>query len=131
MNLEIALWLAQDAVTNGAIYALLALALIVVYTVTRVILVPQGEFVSYAALSLATLQAGKVPGTVYLLLVAGVAVAVLDGWALVRRRALGALTISLCWNVLAPLLVAAAAWRPRHGPMIFCYSLGSPLPSSH
>ena len=41
MNPEIALWLAQDAVTNGAIYALLALAIIVVYTVTRVILVPQ------------------------------------------------------------------------------------------
>ena len=127
MNPEIALWLAQDAVTNGAIYALLALALIVVYTVTRVILVPQGEFVSYAALSLATLQAGKVPGTVYLLLVAGVAVAVLDGWALVRRRALGALTISLCWNVLAPLLVAAAAWASATRPDDLLLQLGVTL----
>ena len=63
MNTAIALWLSQDAVMNGAIYALLALGLIVVYTVTRVILVPQGEFISYAALSLATLQAGAVPGT--------------------------------------------------------------------
>jgi branched-subunit amino acid ABC-type transport system permease component len=63
MNLDIALWLTQDAVTNGAVYALLALALVLVYTVTRVILVPQGEFISFAALSLATLQAGKLPGT--------------------------------------------------------------------
>ena len=63
MNLAIALWLSQDAVTNGAIYGLIALALVVVFTVTRVIFVPQGEFISYAALSLATLQAGKVPGT--------------------------------------------------------------------
>jgi len=45
MNTAIALWLSQDAVTNGAIYALLALGLIVVYTVTRVILVPQGGFI--------------------------------------------------------------------------------------
>jgi len=64
MNLAIALWLSQDAVTNGAVYALIALALVVVFTVTRVIFVPQGEFISYAALLLATLQVGKVPGTI-------------------------------------------------------------------
>ena len=61
MNLDIALWLSQDAITNGAVYALLAIALILVYTVTRIIFVPQGEFISFAALSLATLQAGEVP----------------------------------------------------------------------
>jgi branched-chain amino acid transport system permease protein len=116
MSPEIALWLAQDAVTNGAIYALLALALIVVYTVTRVILVPQGEFVSYAAMSLATLQAGKVPGTVYLLLLGGVAVVVLDAWVLIRRKAFRALTASFCWNVLLPLIVAAAAWGAAARP---------------
>src|SRR5713101_7653500 len=110
MDLAIALWLSQDAVTNGAIYALLALALVVVYTVTRVILVSQGEFITYAALSLATLQTRKVPGTVYLRIAGGLAVAVLDGVTLVRRRALGALTASLLWNVFLPLVVAAAAW---------------------
>jgi branched-chain amino acid transport system permease protein len=124
MNTAIALWLSQDAVMNGAIYALLALGLIVVYTVTRVILVPQGEFISYAALSLATLQAGAVPGTVYLLIIAGVSVALVDIIALVRRSpnrgaapstsprndASGAIARILFWNVLVPLLVAAAAW---------------------
>ena len=79
MNLSLALWLSQDAIVNGAIYALLALALIVVYTITRVIFVPQGEFMSFAALSLATLQNGRVPGTIYLLLAAGLAVFILDG----------------------------------------------------
>jgi branched-chain amino acid transport system permease protein len=116
MDLAIALWLSQDAVTNGAIYALLALALVVVYTVTRVILVPQGEFITYAALSLATLQTGKVPGTVYLLIAGGLAVAVLDGVTLVRRRALRALTASLFWNVFLPLVVAAAAWWSASRP---------------
>ena len=47
MSADIVLWLAQDGITNGAIYALLALALLVVFSVTRVIFVPQGEFISY------------------------------------------------------------------------------------
>src|SRR5262249_5999630 len=105
MNLAIALWRSQDAVTNGAIYALLALALVAVYTVTRVILVPQGEFVSYAALSLATLQAGKVPGTVYLLIAAGALIAVLDGVTLLRRHAWRRLPALLLENILVPLIV--------------------------
>ena len=50
MNLDIALLLAQDGLTNGAIYALLALALVLVFAVTRVIYIPQGEFVAYGAL---------------------------------------------------------------------------------
>jgi branched-chain amino acid transport system permease protein len=116
MNLAIALWLSQDAVTNGAIYALIALALVAVYTVTRIILVPQGEFISYAALSLATLQAGKVPGTVYLLVGAGLAVAVLDGLALLRRGALARLPGVLLWNVILPLTIAAATWWSASRP---------------
>lgn len=116
MNLAIALWLSQDAVTNGAIYALLALALVAVYTVTRVILVPQGEFVSYAALSLATLQAGKVPGTVYLLIAAGALIAVLDGVTLLRRHAWRRLPALLLENILVPLIVIAAAWWSASRP---------------
>jgi branched-chain amino acid transport system permease protein len=65
LNLDIALLLAQDGLTNGAIYALLALALVLVFAVTRVIFVPQGEFVAYGALTLASLQLGKVPGTAW------------------------------------------------------------------
>ena len=68
MNFDIALLLAQDGITNGAIYALLALALVLVFAVTRVIFIPQGEFVAYGALTLAALQAGKLPGTLWLLL---------------------------------------------------------------
>lgn len=56
MDLSIAAILAQDGITTGAIYALLALALVLVFSVTRVIFIPQGEFVSYGALTLAALQ---------------------------------------------------------------------------
>jgi branched-chain amino acid transport system permease protein len=110
MNIDIALWLAQDAVTNGAVYVLLAIALVLVYTVTRVIFVPQGEFISFAALSLATLQDGKLPGTVYLLVGGSVLVAVIDVIAAVRDKALHRLARILIVNVALPLLVAAMAW---------------------
>jgi branched-subunit amino acid ABC-type transport system permease component len=54
---SIASILLLDGVTNGAIYALLGLATVLVFTVTRVIFIPQGEFVAYGALTL-----GHVPG---------------------------------------------------------------------
>ena len=81
MDMEIALILGQDGITNGAIYALLALALVLVFAVTRVIFIQQGEFVAYGALTLAMMQGGTVPATVWLLLVMGVLVTALDGSA--------------------------------------------------
>ncbi len=76
MDFSIASILALDGTINGAVYALLALATVLVFAVTRVIFIPQGEFVAFGALTLALLQTGKVPGTVWFLLVmAGVAAA--------------------------------------------------------
>jgi len=69
MDFSIASILLLDGMTNGAIYALLGLATVLVFTVTRVIFIPQGEFVAYGALTLAMLQSGKTPGTVWLLLI--------------------------------------------------------------
>ena len=67
MSLQIAALLGQDGVTNGAVYALLALAIVLVFTVTRVLLIPQGEFVAYGALTMAAIQAGQRSGVVWLL----------------------------------------------------------------
>jgi branched-chain amino acid transport system permease protein len=78
MDLTIAAILGLDGLTNGAIYALVALALVLVFSITRIIFIPQGEFVAFGALTLASLQMGKVPGTVWLLLMMAAAVAVLD-----------------------------------------------------
>jgi len=69
MDFSIASILLLDGVTNGAVYALLGLATVLVFTVTRVIFIPQGEFVTYGALTLAMMQTGKTPGTVWLLLI--------------------------------------------------------------
>lgn len=67
MDLEIFLLLLQDGLTTGAIYLLLALGLLVVFSVTRAIFIPQGDFVAFGALSFAQLLAGRVPGTLWLL----------------------------------------------------------------
>ena len=68
MDSTIAAVLLLDGVGNGAVYALLGMAIVLVFAVTRVILIPQGEFVAYSALTLAMLQLGRVPGTVWLAL---------------------------------------------------------------
>ena len=85
MDFSIASILMLDGATNGAIYALLALATVLVFAITRVIFIPQGEFVAYGALTLALLQLGKVPGTVFLLIVLALLAAVLDVVASLKR----------------------------------------------
>jgi branched-subunit amino acid ABC-type transport system permease component len=108
MDLQIALLLGQDGVTNGAIYALLALALVLVFAVTRVIFIPQGEFVAFGALTLASLQAGRLPGTVWLLLAMGTLIALIEGAAALRERRFRRIPLILLLNCGAPLLLAGA-----------------------
>ena len=108
MDLQIALLLGQDGVTNGAIYALLALALVLVFAVTRVIFIPQGEFVAFGALTLASLQAGRLPGTVWLLLAMGALIALIEGAAALRERHFRRIPLILLLNCGAPLLLAGA-----------------------
>ncbi|MGF0238677.1 branched-chain amino acid ABC transporter permease [Rhodococcus sp. IEGM1300] len=84
MNFQIAMLLGQDGMTNGAIYALLALSILLVFTVTRVLLIPQGEFVTYGALTMATLQAGHPTALVWLLLGLTLVDCTLDIWGAAR-----------------------------------------------
>ncbi len=110
MDTTILLFLLQDGVTNGAIYALLALAMVLVFAVTRVILVPQGELVTYGALTLAMLDTGRVPGTVGLLVVFAALALVVEAWS--QRKRLSAkvgLGMALTY-VLPPLLISGLAW---------------------
>jgi len=98
MDLSIAALLTQDGITNGAIYALLALALVLVFAVTRVIWVPSGEFVAYGTLTLAGLQLGKASGIAGMIAATAVVAGLLE---LARTWQRGD------WRRLAPRL---AAW---------------------
>ncbi len=106
MDLQIALLLAQDGVTNGAIYALLALALVLVFAVTRVIFIPQGEFVAFGALTLASLQAGKLPGTLWLVFGMGVAITAIEVALALNERHLRRIPLIVLFNCGLPLLLA-------------------------
>jgi len=115
LNSTILLFLVQDGITNGAIYALLGLALVLVFAVTRVILIPQGEFVTYGALTYASLASGQMPGTAKLTVAMGVAAFAMDLFA--ARRALHGQKIARAFavNIVLPCIVLAATiWAAGH-----------------
>ncbi|MBX3551162.1 MAG: branched-chain amino acid ABC transporter permease [Pseudolabrys sp.] len=109
MTWDIALILAEDGILTGAIYALLALASVLVFATTRIIFVPQGEFVTFGALTLAAFQLGQTPNIIYLVGLLAAIVCVMDGVALVRARRVHRLPHMLAVNALLPALVIAAA----------------------
>jgi branched-chain amino acid transport system permease protein len=121
MDLSIAGILALDGLTSGAIYALLALATVLLFAVTRVIFIPQGEFVAFGALTLALFQTGKVPGTVWFLLVLAGITALADVVNGVRQSQ-GAARIArqLVRTLAVPVLVSLVAiWAaPRGWPLM-------------
>ncbi len=121
MDFSIASILTLDGITNGAVYALLALATVLVFAVTRVIFIPQGEFVAYGALTLAILQLGQVPGTVWLLLGLATLAAVLDAVAAWRNaHPAGQVALGAVRSLAFPVLVSAVTvWAaPRQWPMV-------------
>jgi branched-chain amino acid transport system permease protein len=105
LNTTILLFLLQDGITNGAIYALLGLALVLVFAVTRVILIPQGEFITFGALTYAVLSTGQVPGTARLAVAMGIVAFAFDLFTTRKMLHLGFMTRSLALNVALPLAI--------------------------
>ena len=129
MDSSIAGILALDGLTNGAVYALLALATVLVFAVTRVIFIPQGEFVAFGALTLALFQMGKVPGTVWLLLIMAATVVGADLLHGVRQRhAAGKLLRGALRTLALPVAASLlAAWAAPRGLPIIAQALLSLL----
>lgn len=115
MDSSIFLILLQDGIVNGAIYALLALGLVMVFTVTRVILIPQGEFVSFAALTYATIDTGHVPASLYLLGGLGAAAFLRAAWS---QRGIGLLWLALETLVLPAAIALITIWLTPQKPGI-------------
>lgn len=111
MNAQIALILGQDGITNGAVYALLALSILLVFTVTRVLFIPQGEFVAFGALTMAAIQAGKPVTLVWLLAGFALAQAVADLWVRRKRPGRGRFPWQIAFNVVYPFALAALLYK--------------------
>lgn len=108
MDLSIASILLIDGLSNGAIYALLGLATVLLFTITRVIFIPQGEFVAFGALTLALLQNRQVPGTVWLLLMlAGLAALQELANGLRAKRGMAATSKAMARVLAYPVAISA------------------------
>lgn len=109
MDFTIFGFLVQDGLATGAVYILLAVSLVMVFTVTRIVLVPQGEFVAFATLTLAGLERGDSPGLAWLLAAAGVLAFVMDLSAARRRGSRRGIAASACLFLAVPMALAAVA----------------------
>ncbi|WP_085316614.1 branched-chain amino acid ABC transporter permease [Derxia lacustris] len=120
MDASIAGILALDGLTGGAVYALLAIATVLLFSVTRVLFIPQGEFVAYGALTLGMFQLGKTPGTVWLLLALTAFTLLTESVALARRGQDFFSVLRHARSVAAfPVLISMLAiWAaPRQAPL--------------
>lgn len=110
MTPEIALLLAQDGITTGAIYVLVALGLVLIFLVTRVIFVPFGDVVGYAALTLAALQLKQTPGTVWLVLTLAALATAMEVWTLARRGETRLIPKAVLMYAVLPVVPVALVW---------------------
>ncbi len=132
MDFEIAFLVLQDGVASGAIYAMMALGMVLLFNATRVLFVPFGDIATYAALTLGFLQLGRTPGTVYVLGALAVLAFMVEGASLARRglydrmpRALGV----WLFLPLAPAVVAfVLAGRELNLPAQIALTLALTLP---
>lgn len=85
----------------SAIYALVAVSMVLIFTVTRILYMPQGDFLSYGAMTLAALQLGHVPQTLWIVVGLYVLLLVVDTISLMRRRE---------WHKLPKLVMTTLAY---------------------
>ena len=110
MTPDIALILGIDGIATGSIYVLVGLGLVLIFSVTRIVFVPFGDIVAFSALTLASLQLGRMPGTVYLvasLAVVACVVVTIHHW---RRGQPHRIGHGLLGYGVLPLIPAAIAW---------------------
>ena len=109
MTPDIAAILAVDGIANGAIYVLVAIGLVLIFTVTRVIFVPFGDISAFAALTLAALNEKRLPGTAGLVLALAAIATLMELVSLGRRGRWRDAPRALGFYLLAPVLAVAIA----------------------
>ena len=107
MSFDIAAILAVDGIASGAIYALVAIGTVLLFSVTRVMFVPFGDLAAFTALTLAALDDGKTPGTVRLVVALAALAFVMEAVSLVRAKRSAALPRAALSYLLIPIAIAA------------------------
>jgi len=107
MNSQIAAILTMDGVATGAIYVLIALGFVLIFAVTRIIFVPFGDITTFTALTLADLEAKRLPGTASMIAVLAVVATLMQVTALLRAGAANGIPRALLYYLALPLIPVA------------------------
>jgi branched-chain amino acid transport system permease protein len=110
MDLDIATILTIDGIASGAIYVLIGIGFVLIFTVTRVIFVPFGDIAAFTALTLASLETRHVPGTIGLVACLAVIATAMDVVAKLDAGEAKLVPKSLLFYLLLPLLPVAIVW---------------------
>jgi branched-chain amino acid transport system permease protein len=119
MTFEIAALLIQDGIATGAIYAMIALGVVVVFNVTRIVFVSFGDLIAYSALTLASVQLNRLPGTIWVVLLLAIIALALEIRDLLRRGRVAQLPRTLLLYGILPAVpvVLAVSLRGYELPM--------------
>jgi branched-chain amino acid transport system permease protein len=114
MTPDIAAILAIDGISTGAVYALVAIGTVLIFTVTRVIFIPFGDIAAFTALTLAALDAKQLPGTVGLVVVLACMACVMEVASLVYAGELRAVPKAVLGYLVLPLVAVGVVWLAMH-----------------
>ncbi len=110
MTPDIGLILGIDGIATGSIYVLVGLGLVLIFSVTRVVFVPFGDIVAFSALTLAAMQLGRTPGTIYLIATLAVIACLVEVVHHAQSGQLRRIPRGLLGYGVLPLIPAAIAW---------------------
>jgi branched-chain amino acid transport system permease protein len=110
MNSQIAAILTIDGIATGAIYVLIAIGFVLIFTVTRIVFVPFGDITAFTALTLAGLENKQLPGTVGMVAALAALAALMEVVSLWRTGAAKNIPRALFFYLLLPLIPAAIVW---------------------
>ncbi len=110
MTIDIAALLGIDGLATGAIYSLIALGTVLIFAVTRVIFVPFGDIAAFAALTLAAIEAGAVPGTLALVAALSVAATIVETTSLIRFDRKKAIPRAILYYLVLPVGLMGLVW---------------------
>lgn len=110
MNADIAAILATDGLATGAIYVLLALGFVLIFTVTRVVFVPFGDLAAFTALTLAALETGHLPGTVAMVAALAGLATLIELVSILRAQDFTRIPRALLFYLVLPMIPAVVLW---------------------
>lgn len=110
MNSQIAAILTIDGIATGAIYVLIAIGFVLIFTVTRIIFVPFGDLTAFTALTLASLENKHLPGTVGMVAFLALLATLMECYSFWRRGSTKTIPRAVFFYLILPLIPTAIVW---------------------